>query len=130
MLSDDADGDFGTAAAAWLSIRDEEHLQEVLAALTMKGPRLLKLLSPQHGTLYLGLGGPWGFAEYRPPGSDGAFRTAKALTPAAVDEDEVFFVYDGVASEIDPEYVLPSETAIKIALNFFRTGELGVIEWE
>src|SRR5581483_12088270 len=103
MLSDGAKGEFGTATAAWLSIRDEEHLREVLAGFAGTEPRLLKLLSPQQGTLYLGLGGPWGFAEYRPLGADGGFRTAKARTPAPVDEDEVFFVYDGVASEIDPE---------------------------
>jgi hypothetical protein len=38
--------------------------------------------------------------------------------------DEVFFGYDGVASAIGPEYVLPPETAVEVAPHLFRTGEL------
>ena len=65
MLSDGADGEFGSVAAPWRSVRDEQHLREQLAGLAAKGPRLLKLLSPRRAALYLGLGGLRGLRPAR-----------------------------------------------------------------
>jgi hypothetical protein len=51
--------------------------------------------------------------------------------PPLTFHEPAFFPSEGQASRTDPEYLMTPDTAIRLVLDFYRTGDLpSWIEWE
>jgi hypothetical protein len=111
-----------------VSINDEDQLNTILISFVQLLPRELLVRSPQGELLFVWIGGPSASVHYyRGPDNDPGLM---AKPPLKFDKP-AYFSAEGQPTEVDPEYLMSPETAIRLILDFYRTGSLpSWIEWE
>ncbi len=128
MLTDVLHPEFMRTGTESILIDSENQLATLLEQFAQRLARQLMIQSPRGEFLFVGIGGPSASVHYYPgpEGDPGLF-----AKPPRTFNEPVFFSAEGLATKVDPEYLMTPNTAIRVILDFYRTGELpSWIEWE
>jgi hypothetical protein len=111
-----------------VSINNEGQLKALLEQFADRLPRELILESPTGELLFVDIGGPSASVHYYEGPEIDPGLLAK---PLLAFNDRAYFSAEGQPTRLDPEYLMPPDTAIRVVLDFYRSGKLpSWIEWE
>ena len=110
---------------------EEKDLEELLYGLMKEEPRVVILEFLDIGVFTLGIGLPYGFAQFSKSGEP-PYLIARSdiINSGRSSSDEIEFDSGGTSTPIPKDYCLPYRQVIDIVLYFFRNYELpSFIEW-
>lgn len=115
-------------------ITSEDELEFVLRSVPQSATfpnAIVNLSSPSGDTLSIGMSGGLACLNFMDSTGDPPYLTAVGNAALSPEDGVQVFRYEGQWTEIPTRNCVPLDTAIRVAREFYRTGELpDFLEWE
>jgi len=112
-----------------IPISSAKELIDKIQAIAENGHRVVLLHSPDHGTLTIGVGQPFGFVEYMNASATPPFLIA--INNASDNGGFIDFDSGGTITPVSTRHCLDLQQVIDIATFFLRNGRLSAtVYWE